>query len=127
MAVLQRNVPVVTTEPTLLVERLGVGTHRIQLVVIDQAGNESAPALATIRVVTFQPPIVVEPPIILQPPIVVQPPVIVRPPVIVQPPVVVQPRPPSGSPRPERAPRKAAAKKAVPKKQPRKPPRKEKP
>lgn len=51
MAVLQRNVPVESATPTLLVERLPVGAHRIQLVVIDAAGTESAPAIANVNVV----------------------------------------------------------------------------
>lgn len=75
MAVLQLNVPVETREPTLLIEGLRAGTRRIQLVVIDAAGLESAPAIATIRVSGG----VIQPPVVF-PPVVVNPdPVIVRP------------------------------------------------
>jgi hypothetical protein len=70
MAVLQLNVPVETREPTLLIEGLRSGTRRIQLVVIDAAGLESAPAIATIRVTggIVLPPVVVNPgPVIVRP------------------------------------------------------------
>lgn len=51
MAVLRQNVPVSSSRPELLVEnRLKAGTYRFQLVVVDDSGNESRPALLALRV-----------------------------------------------------------------------------
>lgn len=48
------NVPVTQDDPTVLVEvgdeALPIGAHRFQLVVVDNAGNESAPAVLEIIV-----------------------------------------------------------------------------
>jgi hypothetical protein len=45
------NRPIVTTEPTVLVEELGLGQHAFQLVVEDQDGNRSAPDQIIVTVV----------------------------------------------------------------------------
>jgi hypothetical protein len=51
MPVLVPGKPIATGSPTLLVENgLAPGTHRFSLVVVDTAGNESAPAVIEVRV-----------------------------------------------------------------------------
>lgn len=51
MPVLVPGRPIATREPTLLVENpLVPGTHRFALVVVDAAGNESAPAVIEVQV-----------------------------------------------------------------------------
>jgi hypothetical protein len=49
-------VPVETQEPRVLVEgRFAAGSHRFQLVVIDQDGRQSAPDFAVVRVLPRAP------------------------------------------------------------------------
>jgi hypothetical protein len=52
MPVFQPNVPVTTpaSQPTIQVDQLGVGVHRFQLVVEDDRGNRSAPAVVSVTV-----------------------------------------------------------------------------
>jgi hypothetical protein len=42
--------PIVTEEPRVMVERLEPGRHVFSLVVVDDEGNESEPALARVTV-----------------------------------------------------------------------------
>lgn len=51
MAIFKRNVPVVTTTPTVDVEGLTAGQHRLQLVVEDEAGNQSEAVIAEVTVI----------------------------------------------------------------------------
>ncbi len=52
MPVFQPNVPIVTDAPFVTVEnRLEPGTHTFTLVVVDEAGNRSFPARATVTIV----------------------------------------------------------------------------
>lgn len=63
MPVLSPNKPHRTREPQLLIENeLAPGTHRFSLVVVDDSGNESAPA--TISVTVRRPRPVLDPDII---------------------------------------------------------------
>lgn len=55
MAIFEVNVPIETTEPTILVEvpadgSLRVGRHRFQLVVVDDSDNRSQPDTVTVLV-----------------------------------------------------------------------------
>jgi hypothetical protein len=51
MAVFKRGEPIATEEPVVRVDRLLVGDHVFQLVVVDDEGNESAPDVAEVRVI----------------------------------------------------------------------------
>lgn len=52
MPILQRNTPIETSTPSLRIENdLAPGRYRVQLVVIDDEGHASAPAIHTITVV----------------------------------------------------------------------------
>lgn len=53
---------VVTREPTFDVSPLPPGTHVMQLVVVDDAGNQSAPALASVQVTDGVPTAVIDAP-----------------------------------------------------------------
>lgn len=53
MPVLKPNRPVTQTSPQLLIENdLPVGRYRFELVVIDDAGQESPPDLVTVTVIS---------------------------------------------------------------------------
>ena len=57
MPIFQIGQAIETTEPTVLVEnKLAVGRHTFQLVVVDDAGNQSAPTKAIAVVVALPPP-----------------------------------------------------------------------
>lgn len=49
------NVPIVTSTPTIAVEKLPVGTHRFQLIVEDESGNRSLPSFGTVTVLNPAP------------------------------------------------------------------------
>jgi hypothetical protein len=87
------NEPIVTGEPTIVVDAgLPVGRHRFRLEVVDTAGQVSRPDEAIVevqRIVTPPvPPVVVEP--VPRPPIGPTPPIGPRPPVT---PTPIGPRP----------------------------------
>jgi hypothetical protein len=52
------NQPITTRENVVLVEQLTPGRHRFQLVIVDSAGQRSAPAVAVVQVIalTIPPP-----------------------------------------------------------------------
>jgi len=104
MAVFTIGKPIVTDTPGIAVDnKLEVGAHVFQLVVVDDDGLQSDPFRATVQVVQLTtPPIVLQPGIIAQPidpigpvaqPIVTQP--IVTQPIVTQPiatqPILTQP------------------------------------
>jgi hypothetical protein len=51
----QRNAPIETTQPTVVVDAgLPPGAHRFQLVVVDGAGNRSRPAEVVVRITAIR-------------------------------------------------------------------------
>ena len=52
MAVFSPGKRVTTEEPFVTVEKLGPGDHVFELVVVDDAGNESEPDRTVVRVIT---------------------------------------------------------------------------
>ena len=57
MAVLTVGQSVTTTDPTLVVEnKLAVGAHQFQLVVVDELGTRSDPTTAVVQILAPPPP-----------------------------------------------------------------------
>lgn len=78
MPVLTIGQPLETRRPTLLVEnKLAAGSHRFALVVVDDAGNQSAPdeLVVTVRRVLAPPPAPVPPRPLPVPPVPAPPPI----------------------------------------------------
>jgi hypothetical protein len=51
----QRNAPIEITQPTVVVDAgLPPGTHRFQLVVVDEAGNRSRPAEVVVKITAIR-------------------------------------------------------------------------